>query len=60
EPTGNLDPSTSKQVFEALKAVIRAEGVGAVIATHNFELARHMDRVVRLENGLLVDNLPES
>jgi len=54
EPTGNLDPNTSKQVFEALKDVIHQQGVGALIATHNFELARHMDRVMRLENGVLV------
>ena len=55
EPTGNLDPNTSKQVFEALKAIIKAQGVGALIATHNLELAQHMDRVVRLENGVLVN-----
>ena len=55
EPTGNLDPATSKQVFEALeRAIIKAQGVGALIATHNLELARHMDRVVCLENGVLV------
>ena len=56
EPTGNLDPGTSKQVFEALRTIVKAEGVGALIATHNFELARHMDRVVRLEDGKLVEN----
>ena len=55
EPTGNLDPNTSKQVFEALKAIIKEQGVGALIATHNLELAQHMDRVVRLENGVLVE-----
>ncbi|MDI7774851.1 ABC transporter ATP-binding protein [Asticcacaulis sp. EMRT-3] len=54
EPTGNLDPVTSQQVFEALKTIIKAQGVGAVIATHNVELAAHMDRIVRLENGRLV------
>jgi len=54
EPTGNLDPTTSMQVFEALKTVARNEGVGAVIATHNMELARHMDRVLRLHEGELV------
>ena len=54
EPTGNLDPATSKQVFEALKAIVRAQGVAAVIATHNLDLAAHMDRVVRIENGQLV------
>lgn len=54
EPTGNLDPATSGQVFDALKAIVKAQGVGAVIATHNLELARHMDRVVRLLDGQLV------
>ncbi len=53
EPTGNLDPATSTQVFEALKAIVKAQGVGAVIATHNLELAKHMDRVVRLVDGQL-------
>ncbi|MGZ3306597.1 MAG: ABC transporter ATP-binding protein, partial [Asticcacaulis sp.] len=42
EPTGNLDPGTSKQVFDALKALVEKTGVGAVIATHNLDLARHM------------------
>jgi lipoprotein-releasing system ATP-binding protein len=56
EPTGNLDPATSKQVFDVLKAVVEARGVGAVIATHNLELSRHMHRVVRLEHGKLVED----
>ena len=60
EPTGNLDPATSKAVFDALKATVKAQGVGALIATHNLELARHMDRVVKLENGVLVPFVPES
>ncbi len=55
EPTGNLDPATSKTVFEALKAVVETRGVGAIIATHNLDLARHMHRVVRLEQGKLVE-----
>jgi lipoprotein-releasing system ATP-binding protein len=54
EPTGNLDPATSKQVFEALKRIVSDQGVAAVIATHNLDLAAHMDRVVRIENGQLV------
>ncbi len=54
EPTGNLDPNTSKQVFEALKTIIKVQGVGALIATHNLELAGHMDRVVSLNDGQLV------
>lgn len=53
EPTGNLDPATSKAVFENLYGLARAEGVAALVATHNFELARHMDRVFALRDGRL-------
>ena len=53
EPTGNLDPVTSNTVFQALFAMVREEGVAALIATHNLELASHMDRVVTVENGLI-------
>lgn len=51
EPTGNLDPATADQVFAALMEVVRATGLSALIATHNPELARRMDRVVRLSAG---------
>jgi lipoprotein-releasing system ATP-binding protein len=53
EPTGNLDPQTSAQVFQALFHLARQEGVAALIATHNLELARHMDRVLALKGGML-------
>ncbi|MCB5408422.1 ABC transporter ATP-binding protein [Pseudogemmobacter faecipullorum] len=51
EPTGNLDPATSDQVFAALMQLVRATGMSALIATHNLELAGRMDRIVRLEAG---------
>jgi lipoprotein-releasing system ATP-binding protein len=54
EPTGNLDPDTSAQVFAALSEVVRREGAAALIATHNFELAKYMDRVVALDHGKLI------
>ena len=54
EPTGNLDPGTSDQVFAALVELVRGTGLAALIATHNLELAARMDRVLRLENGALV------
>jgi len=60
EPTGNLDPQTSQQVFEALKRIVKAQGVAALIATHNLELASHMDRVVSLKDGRLVENIRTS
>jgi lipoprotein-releasing system ATP-binding protein len=53
EPTGNLDPATSSAVFQALYQICRDQGVAAVIATHNMELARYMDRVLALKDGHL-------
>ncbi len=53
EPTGNLDQTTSEQVFEILMSVARQTGLSAVIATHNPQLAAKMDRTVTLKNGLL-------
>ncbi|MEO3415594.1 ABC transporter ATP-binding protein [Roseovarius sp. CAU 1744] len=54
EPTGNLDPGTSDQVFAALVDLVRDTGLAALIATHNMELAARMDRVVKLDGGQLV------
>lgn len=51
EPTGNLDPATSDQVFGVLMELVRETGLSALIATHNLELAARMDRVVRLTAG---------
>jgi lipoprotein-releasing system ATP-binding protein len=57
EPTGNLDPRTAGGVFEALIQITRAEGLGALVATHNFELASRMDRALVLVEGKLVEGL---
>jgi lipoprotein-releasing system ATP-binding protein len=54
EPTGNLDPATSDQVFATLMEVVRETGLSALIATHNMALAARMDRIVRLEAGQVV------
>ena len=53
EPTGNLDPHTSALVFRELLELIQHTGVAALIATHTFDLARRMHRILRLEDGLL-------
>ena len=55
EPTGNLDPKTSEQVFGALMDLVRQTGMSALVATHNPALAARMDRVVRMEAGVLRD-----
>jgi len=51
EPTGNLDPKTSQDVFELFARLQAERGVAFVIATHNLDLARRADRVVRLVDG---------
>lgn len=53
EPTGNLDPETSDRVFAALLELVRDTGLSALIATHNLALAARMDRVLRLDHGVL-------
>ena len=55
EPTGNLDPVTAGDVFEVLLKLVRGAGLTALIATHNPDLAQRMDRIVRLEDGHLVE-----
>jgi len=55
EPTGNLDPRTSEHVFGTLAQLVRASGLAAVVATHNMELARRMDRRVTLQDGQVVE-----
>ena len=55
EPTGNLDPKTSDNVFDTLMLLVRETGLSALIATHNLVLAKKMDRVVRLRGGVLKD-----
>ena len=58
EPTGNLDPETAERVHESFLDLIRIEGLAALIATHNLDLARSMHRVVHLDKGRLVEELP--
>jgi len=58
EPTGNLDPKTSKMVFDELIQLVRREGLAALIATHNLDLAAKMDRALVLHEGKLVEGRP--
>jgi lipoprotein-releasing system ATP-binding protein len=55
EPTGNLDVHTADHVFEVLNGLIKATGLGALIATHNMDFAQRMDRRVTLRDGLVVE-----
>src|SRR5207253_3265401 len=53
EPTGNLDYATGDGVLSTLLDLVRHSGLAALIATHNLELARRLDRIVALEDGRL-------
>lgn len=53
EPTGNLDPNTSEEVFDMLIRRTREKGIGAIIATHNMDLAKRMDRILEIKGGQL-------
>ena len=53
EPTGNLDHATGGSVMDTLLDLVRRTGLAALIATHNLDLARRLDRIVALEDGRL-------
>ena len=53
EPTGNLDQTTGESVLETLLELVRGTGLAALIATHNLDLARRLDRIVALADGRL-------
>ena len=54
EPTGNLDPQASTQVLDLIET-LRRERIAFVIVTHDAGVATRMQRVLRLEEGRLVD-----
>lgn len=58
EPTGNLDPKTSQMVFDALLDMVRAEGLAAIVATHDHALAARLDRTIVIEDQRLVEIEP--
>ena len=53
EPTGQLDLETGQQIMRLLQAVVRSEGVTALVATHDAALVDLADRVLRLEDGMV-------
>ncbi len=56
EPTGNLDHHTADEVTAVLIDLVKRTRLAALIATHNLDLARRMDRVLSLEDGQVVES----
>ena len=54
EPTGNLDHNTADKVFDELLQIVHGAKIGALVATHNLALAARMDRVLKLEGGVIM------
>ncbi|WP_455474821.1 ABC transporter ATP-binding protein [Bartonella sp. B30(2025)] len=55
EPTGNLDPVTSDYVFQALSLLVQQSGLSALIATHNYILAKRMHRRITLKEKKIIE-----
>ena len=53
EPTGNLDPETAEQVFNLFQSLVDSRGMALLMVTHNEELAKKCDVILRLEHGIL-------
>ena len=57
EPTGNLDPKTGEGIHEVIKRLNEKLGIAALVVTHNGELARAMPRRLRLQDGIIVEDV---
>lgn len=55
EPSGNLDTASAAQLHQLLWELTRKEGRTIIVVTHNMKLAKLADRIVRIENGLVVE-----
>jgi putative ABC transport system ATP-binding protein len=55
EPTGNLDTETGESVLRLMAALPRDRGAAAILVTHDAQLARHADRVVKMRDGRLTE-----
>jgi lipoprotein-releasing system ATP-binding protein len=55
EPTGNLDSRSADEVFALMRDINRRAGTSFMLVTHNIDLARRCDRIVRVVDGRIED-----
>lgn len=55
EPTGNLDPETARSVFDDMMKIMELSKMSAIVATHNYELAKKMHRQCSIKDGKLIE-----
>tara|TARA_B100001750_G_C15491188_1_gene591370 strand:+ start:311 stop:1015 length:705 start_codon:yes stop_codon:yes gene_type:complete len=55
EPTGNLDSKTGEEIFQLLKRLCKERNTTIILVTHNLELAKRTDRIIKLSDGKLVN-----
>ena len=54
EPTGNIDSESARTVVEAFRRLVDDEGVSVIMVTHNLELTRACDRIIRIRDGRII------
>jgi macrolide transport system ATP-binding/permease protein len=55
EPTGNLDSRTTEDVLRILQKLNDEEGITIIVVTHDDNVARHTKRIIRMKDGVIID-----
>jgi putative ABC transport system ATP-binding protein len=59
EPTGNLDLKTSREILRLIRSVCRERGTTLIMVTHDAEIAEYADRVIRLLDGRVIEDIKQ-